>query len=196
MVSLFTFILRKDFGELTEKKVGRLISVLKGINSYEVTENGILIMPSDIGTLLLNYPQKEIGFTSPSIENLELLYKELEKILNLFDLDFNGEYLITIERIESCNKPVGKASKVFLDHDESINGIGLRILLDMKTDQPKELRIEPNIENFEDLYLFASSQTSSLDEMTFEYISTAITELNDVLISYKNKFLKKGGILE
>lgn len=189
-----TISINKDFGELTDKKIDRLVSNLNGIVNSQNIDSQIALFQFDNHVLVLNKPNNEIAISFGTLENLEKAFEDLIILLGLLDLDNIGRNNISIEDIQETSFSVAEASKKKLFLDDESDGVGLRILIDTFSDFPKEIRIEPRIDDFKKIYISCTQASNEISELTEEFIRESASYLLDKAKEYKKMYLEKGGI--
>lgn len=188
-----TVSINKEFGELTDKKIERIASNFPELNNVQNMDSQIVFFQMENQALILNKVNNEIAVAFPSDSILETSVANLLKLLDLLDLDNEGICNITIENVEESGFSVANASKNLLGLNDETDGVGLRLLIDTFSDYPKEIKVEPRIDDFEKLYVSCVQTQKVSSELTKEFVENSVEYLLEKLEQYKKIYLEKGG---
>lgn len=189
-----TISINKEFGELTGKKINRIAESFTDVVNVQNIDSQIAFFQFSDHALVLNYPNNEIAVAFPSRELVNESFMKLISLLDLLDLDNLGRTNITIEDIVDLEFSVAEKSLARLGlNDSGTDGVGLRFLVDTFTDNPKEFKIEPRIDDFNKLYIFCNQSQTNITELTEDFIIDSVQFLLDKADEYKEFYLEKGG---
>lgn len=188
------FSLVKDFGELTEKKITRLIESFTDLIQVQQVDSHSFIFAYEQGGIILKSDTKEIICALQDTKDLSIMFERYKKIFDALDLELNGNLLFNLQGVENYDTSIAIASQNILDIKEETLGVGLRLLLDTFSDFPKEFRVEPKIDDFNALYLSALQNSVKAIDITEDLIENDLNNLISTLDKYKIIFLEKGGI--
>ena len=191
-----SFSINKDFGELTDKKIERISSSFgEQLQSTQNIENQVAIFNfNDGAALVLNKHNNEVASVFQYLESLTEQFERFISILGLLDLDNIGLSQITIENVEDYDFSIAESTKEIMNLTDEADGVGFRYLIDSFTDAPKEIKIEPKIDDFNKLYISCAQGQRVEHELTKEFLEKSITYLLDKTEEYKQSFLEKGGL--
>lgn len=188
-----TISINKDFGELTDKKIERLASNLPKIASTQNIDSQIALFHFESHTIILNRPSEAVAVSFSDINNLKLSFEDFKKLLELLDLDMVGRSNIAIEDIENLGYSVAESSLNILGLKDETDGVGFRFLVDTFTENPKEFRIEPRIDDFNKIYISSSQSQNEVSELTIDFVKESLDFLLAKINVYKKLYLEKGG---
>lgn len=188
------FSLEKDFGELTEKKINRLIEALTDLIQMQQIDSYSFVFAFEQGGIILKSDTKEIICALRDADDLSTMFERYKMTFDVLDLELNGNLVFNLQGVEEYDTSIATASQNILGIQDETLGVGLRLLLDTFSDFPKEFRIEPKIDDFNALYLLALQNSIKAIDITEELIENDLDNLISTLDKYKKIFLEKGGI--
>lgn len=190
-----TISINKEFGELTDRKIDRIASnFLNDVVNSQNIDSQIALFQFSNHALVLNKPNNEIAVSFGTLDDLKEAFDNFVKILELLDLDNVGRNRITIEDIQEKDFSVAKVSKRKINIDDESDGVGLRFLIDTFGDLPKEIKIEPRIDDFNKIYIYCTQVQNTISELTVEFIEKSVSYLLSKATEYTGVYLENGDI--
>lgn len=190
------FSLEKDFGELNEKKLNRLIDASADLNLIQMQQidDHSYVFAFEQGGIILKSDTKEIICALRSSSDLSIMFERFTQFFEVLDLDLYGNLNFNIQGQEEYSTSIALASQHLLNIEDDTLGIGLRLLKDTSTEFPKEFRIEPKIDDFNSLFLLALQNSTKAIDISETIVENDLSNLIDTLNKYKKIYLEKGGI--